>query len=385
MNLPSTTKFYHAVIAGAGPVGLMLACCLRACGLSFLFLERREDRRSHGRVVALHPPSLELLDRLSLLEPVLAAGRRVTQGRVVAGARSVDAASFADWPAPYNYVLTLPQADVERILEARVEQLLPGSIYRDSVVESFQNGAASVKVRARIGVRTLELNAGFLVGSDGPRSMVRTSQGIELEQGSEGDAFAMGDFDDVGGFGDEAIIFADGRGFIESLPLPGRHRRWVLQTPGLVKNPDESSFVAAIRERTGVDLARHRAGLLIGTTVSRYVAASFHKGRAALVGDAAHALTPLSGRGLNGGLMDARDLAGAIHHSSQAQASPDVELREYTLRGRARALEDDRWAAESFAGGRGVGEPWLRSMGRRLGLHLPGRNAAAEFFSVCGS
>lgn len=56
MKLPSTTKFYHAVIVGAGPVGLLLAHCLRAFGLSFLMLERRKDRRSNGRVVGLQPP-----------------------------------------------------------------------------------------------------------------------------------------------------------------------------------------------------------------------------------------------------------------------------------------------------------------------------------------
>lgn len=154
----------------------------------------------------------------------------------------------------------------------------------------------------------------------------------------------------LGGFADEHRIFVDDLGLIETLPLPGSHRRWMVQTPGLVKNPDESSFLAAIQARTGLDLTRRRAGLLTGVEVPRYLADSFHKGRAALAGDAAHSVTPLGGRGLNQAFLDARDLAGAIHHVSQAKAAPEIELGEYTRRARARAEAADQWAANACAG-----------------------------------
>lgn len=381
MKLPSTTKFYHAVIMGAGPVGLLLAHCLRAFGLSFLMLERRKDRRSNGRVVVLHPALMELLERLDLQAPLLAAGTKVALGRAFRGDRRLGEVSFAGPGFQAGYRLSLPQFDLERILEAALLRACPDCLFRETGIETFQNGIAAVKVRARFGVTIQELNAGFLVGTDGPRSAVRAGAGLALSTLAAPDAFAQGDFDDVGGFADEHRIFVDDLGLIETLPLPGSHRRWMVQTPGLVKNPDESSFLAAIQARTGLDLTRRRAGLLTGVEVPRYLADSFHKGRAALAGDAAHSVTPLGGRGLNQAFLDARDLAGAIHHVSQAKAAPEIELGEYTRRARARAEAADQWAANALAGLRAGGRPWLGRFGLKMvrGLHVP--NPAPEYFA----
>lgn len=381
MKLPSTTKFYHAVILGAGPVGLLLAHCLRAFGMSFLILERRKDRRSNGRAVVLHPALLELLERLDVHAPVLAAGHKVSLGRAFRGDRRLGEVSFAGKGFLAAYRLSLSQFDLERILEAALLRACPDCLYRETGIESFQNGIAAVKVRARFGVSIQELNAGFLVGTDGPRSAARTGAGIALPTLAPPDAFAQADFDDVGGFADEHRIFVDDLGLIETLPLPGNHRRWMMQMPGLLKNPDEASFLAAIRARAGLDLTRRRAGLLTGLEVPRYLADTFHKGRVVLAGDAAHTVTPLGGRGLNIGFLDARDLAGAIHHVSQAKAAPEIELGEYTRRARARAEAADQWAANVLDGLRAGGRPWLGRLGLKMvrGLHVP--NPAPDYFA----
>ena len=173
----------------------------------------------------------------------------------------------------------------------------------------------------------------------------------------------------------------DDLGLIETLPLPGNHRRWMMQMPGLLKNPDEASFLAAIRARAGLDLTRRRAGLLTGLEVPRYLADTFHKGRVVLAGDAAHTVTPLGGRGLNIGFLDARDLAGAIHHVSQAKAAPEIELGEYTRRARTRAEAADQWAANVLDGLRAGGRPWLGRLGLKMvrGLHVP--NPAPDYFA----
>ena len=381
MKLPSSSKFYHAVILGAGPVGLLLAACLQACGLSFLILERRKDRRSNGRITTLHPACLELLERLNLQAPLLAAGHKLALGRAFRGSDWLGEVSFGGTGSPATFYLTLHQFDLERILEAELLRQVPDCLYRETTVDAFQNGLGSVKVRTRIGVSSVELNAGFLVGSDGPQSAARTGAGIDLQTLARPDAFEQADFDDVGGFADEHRIFVDEQGFIETLPLPGRVRRWMVQTPAVVKIPDEQAFLSNVQARTGVELARHRVSLLTGLAVPRYLAATFHKGRVALAGDAAHTLSPVAGRGLNYGFLDARDLAGAIHHVSQAKAAPDIELGEYTRRARARAEAADQWGGPCLAVQRGEAKPWFGRLGLKMARSLRVSNPAPEFFS----
>ena len=382
MRLPSGSKFHPAVILGAGAVGLLLARCLLAFGLSAIILERRKERRSGNRLVVLQPSCLELLERLNLAAPMIAAGRKVTIGRVHRGDRKLGEVHFSDEPPPRSFRLVISLFDFERLLETDLLRVAEeGVIFWDSSAEQFQNGVSSVKLRARIGVRNVELNSGFLVGTDGPRSAARIGASLALEEFGEPDAFAQADFDDIGGFGEEHRVVMDDSGFIESLPLPGGQRRWMMQVAKAEKNPDPATFIEAVRARTGVDLARHQSGLLTSLAAPRYVASAFHQGRVALAGDAAHGMTHMAGRGIIQGILDARDLAGAIHHIAQARAAPDIELGEYTRRARARAERVDEWMSESLAALRPRARGWLGRLGGSFANRLPGHSYAASYFA----
>jgi phenol 2-monooxygenase len=67
---------YDVVIVGGGPVGLLLAYQLRRFGVSICVLEqhRKETQDAYGRAIALFPRTLELLDQLGLLDPMLQLG-----------------------------------------------------------------------------------------------------------------------------------------------------------------------------------------------------------------------------------------------------------------------------------------------------------------------
>lgn len=378
-------KLYHALIIGAGPVGLFLGCCLHHFGLSFMILERRKENRGNSRAIGIHPPSLELFQRLGLIDRLLAKGVRVTGGKAYTGQKLLGEISFADLPPPYNFVLTVPQYETEKILEDHLNAVVPGCIKRDSHVESFVEHEGRMRVVARLGSpATTELTGLILVGSDGKNSAVREKSHIEFEGGQYDDAFVMGDFDDATNYGNEARIFMDERGFIESFPLPGKIRRWVMQTDTLLAQPDESSFVREIEQRTGTSLAGSRTSLISPFGIHHYIASTFVKGRVVLAGDAAHVISPIGGQGMNVGWMDALDVAGALHHVVQAKIPAEIELAAYNDKARVRARKAIDRSEIYMAIGRKTKLPWLKNLGLKFALKMPGKNLAAQFFTMRG-
>lgn len=375
----------QAVIVGAGPVGLFLGCCLHHFGLPFVIFERRKDRRGQSRAIGIHPPSLELFDRLGLADALVARGIRVKTGRAFSGERELGHVSFEECPPPFHYVLTVPQQETENLMEEHLNRVAPGSIFRDSPVGDFTFKDGKVLVRARLpgGVES-EVSAQFLIGCDGPRSVVREKSGIGFEGGAYDDTFVMGDFHDRTSIGDEARVYLDDDGFIESFPLPGRTRRWVLQTKILATHPNEDGFCREIRERTGADLVGCLSSLLSAFSVHHYIAQTFVKGRILLAGDAAHVMSPIGGQGMNVGWMDALDIAGALHHAVEAKIPAEHVLDRYNETARARAKKAIERAELYMAIGRRGRGSWLKRAGVGLALRMPGRNLAAQFFTMRG-
>ena len=379
------TKHYQVVIVGAGPVGLFLGCCLHHFGIAFVILERRRERRGQTRAIGIHPPSLELFQRLGLADRLASRGVRVQTGRAYNGDRMLGEVSFADLPLPFNYILTLPQYETESVMEEHLSQVAPGAIVRDAHVESFREVNGKLLIRCRVGgTMDQESSAFYVVGCDGPRSVVREKSAIAFEGGEYDDAFVMGDFSDHTGYQSEARIFLDDEGFIESFPLPGGVRRWVIQTPALMTNPSESDFCEQILKRTGVDLARTLSSLLSAFSVHHYLAETFVKGRAILAGDSAHVMSPIGGQGMNVGWMDALDIAGALHHVASANVSADDELSRYNDRARERAAKAIGRAEVYMAIGRSSRLSWLKRKALSVALRMPGKNIAAEYFTMRG-
>ena len=67
---------YDVVIVGGGPVGLLLAYQLKRFGVSVCVLEQhiKQAQDAYGRAIALFPRTLEMLDQLDLIEPMLQQG-----------------------------------------------------------------------------------------------------------------------------------------------------------------------------------------------------------------------------------------------------------------------------------------------------------------------
>lgn len=333
-------------IAGAGPVGLLLGCLLRARGLTVAVLERRAEPARHSAAIGITPPSLRILRSIGADREMIEAGVKVRDCFLHGRVGPAGKVSFRDIPDDHPYILSLPQSETAAMLRRRLgeENVRPGW----EVTDVVQDGTG-VAVRGARG----EVRARFAVGCDGARSRVRESLGIRAPGRRYGCHFVMADFVDRSGLGDEAHLFFKPEGSVESFPLPGGLRRWVVQTEARFGTPPPGIVPELTLRRTGFRLDPADQLNAHAFTPRRFNCERYHQGRVALCGDAAHGMSPAGGQGMNTGFADAEFLAGVL-----ASPDPIALLPEYT-RYRRRAA-----SAAIFRAG------WGMSLGTWTGLPL---------------
>ena len=363
----STLPFHDVVIAGAGPVGLLLACELALARIDVLVLERdaRPDaplKHAPLGTRGLSIATAEALHRRGLLDALLA-----TPGTRVAGAAQaghfagldLDAARIdtARWtyrlPNPADSTLAADMAAVEAVLAARA-QALGVEIRRGQAVTGLEVGDDEVLVRA--GAQACR--ARWLVGCDGGRSAVRKLAGFDfpgtapeftaysaIVELADADALPTGRHATPAGFyvneaGRIAIADFDGGAYDRSAPLTREHLQAVLR-----RVSDTGATLAAMHQATTF-------------TDRACQAATYRRGRVLLAGDAAHIHSALGGQGLNAGLGDALNLGWKL---------------AATVRGTAPAALLDTYQAERHPVGRWVLD-WTRA---QAALMRPGAAARA--------
>ncbi|MDA0379417.1 MAG: FAD-dependent monooxygenase, partial [Bacteroidetes bacterium] len=205
------------LIVGAGPVGLYLGCKLRAAGLSCTILERREQRMPHSRSIGVHPPALERLQTLGLAAPLVDRGIPVRRGLAFSGGKPLGTLSFNSLPGPFPFVLAVPQHHTESLLEAHFGSM-GEPVVRPATLAAFERDPEGIRANLETHDGARSVTARWLIGCDGHRSGVRAQLGIGWSGRAYADHFVMGDFPDSTDFGNDAAIFLNGQGVVESFP-----------------------------------------------------------------------------------------------------------------------------------------------------------------------
>lgn len=297
------------VIAGGGPVGLMLACELGLAGVRAVVLERTAGRPTVARAWGLHARTVETLDRRGLLDGLMHE-KAPWPKMPFAGLWPLLELDRID--ADHPYLLNVPQTKVEEVLEARARALGVTVLREHDVVGLAQDTDGVIaEVAAPDGER--RVRGRWLVGCDGGRSTVRKLAGI---------AFPGTDAT-VGG------MLCDC-----SLPTMAQERRGITRTEvgtvninprpnGVVRivtnefgrpHPDRDApvtfeeFRGAVRRILGRDLAITDPTFMTRFGDTTRLAERYRAGRVLLAGDAAHVHFPYGGLGLNLGLQDAANL-----------------------------------------------------------------------------
>ncbi|MCU1443468.1 MAG: oxidoreductase [Cryobacterium sp.] len=357
----------EVLIVGGGPVGMLLACLLASRDIDVTVLEQRTEPSMRSRAIGIHPPSLAALDTIGVADALLSRAVRIQAGEVYCDGRRLGRLSFEGAARRYPFVVALPQYETEALLRARFEEFRPDGI---------RGGVRVVGVREvddRVDVLTADgatLDARFVVGADGARSAVRASVGVPWRSLGRTESYLMADFPASAGEDSTAVLYFERGGVVESFPLPGGRRRWVAMTDGLKGDASSADLAGIVRSRTRVDLP-------LSTdppspfVARQHLASSMVSGRVALIGDAAHEISPIGGQGMNLGWLDAVALAPALESAVRNPQAAASVLGEFDDRRRRSARVSARQAAFNM------------SMGRpAAGVRLGARNALVRTLAL---
>lgn len=339
------------LIVGAGPTGLVLALWLTRFGIRVRIVDRAAEPGTTSRALAVQTRTLELYQPLGLAAAVIERGVRVVAINFWAGARRVARAIFGDGGiglSPFPYAVIFPQDEHERLL---IDRLRDAGVSVERRVELVGVEESGDRVRARLrhadgGGELCE--AAYVAGCDGASSTVREALAIGFPGGTYEHLFYVADVEARAPASDGQLHGTlDEAEFLLAFPLKGERR---VRLIGLVR--DEAA--ARGHDLTWDDVGKNVIARL-GVEVERVnwfstyhvhhrVADRFRKGRAFLLGDAAHIHSPVGGQGMNTGIGDAVNLAwklaDALHGRAPASLLDSYEAERIAFARRLVATTD---------------------------------------------
>jgi len=336
----------RVLIAGAGPVGCCAALYLAQRGIPVTLLEACAELPLDLRASTFHPPTLDMLDDLGVVDRLIAQGIICPRWQY----RDAREGVVATWD------LGVLEKDTRHPYRLQCEQykltnIVVDDLEKDDLVDVHFRARAKSVTQADDGVSlTVETPEGertfsgrYLIACDGASSVIRIGQGIEFPGLTFPELWlcASTEFPFEDHFEDlEPIAYvADPEFWFVFVKVPGLWRLLMPSRPGetaesLVSDETVQERMHQVCAKEGDYDTYHRTAY----AVHQRVAETYRKGRVFLAGDSAHINNPLGGMGMNGGIHDAVNLCEKLVKVWKGEAG-DAELDRYDGQRRPVAID----------------------------------------------
>jgi 2-polyprenyl-6-methoxyphenol hydroxylase-like FAD-dependent oxidoreductase len=181
---PSAQKLQvRCCIAGGGPAGIMLGFLLARAGIDVVVLEKHADFLRDFRGDTIHPSTLEVMHELGLLEELLKRPyQRLPQLKAQMGSAEVVLADFSRLPTQCPFIALMPQWDFLNFLAEQGRRYPTFHLKTEAEVTGLiEDTGRVVGVKAKTPEGVLEVRAELVVGADGRNSIVRDCSGLQVQ------------------------------------------------------------------------------------------------------------------------------------------------------------------------------------------------------------
>jgi 2-polyprenyl-6-methoxyphenol hydroxylase-like FAD-dependent oxidoreductase len=378
-------------IVGGGPAGMMLGYLLARQGIAVKVLEKHADFNRDFRGDTVYPSTLEVLHELDLLDEFLKLPhQKVKSVCATVGDSTFEIADFSHVPARCKFVALMPQWDFLNFIADRARAFPSFELLMQHEATDLLNEGRGISgVSARNGDRTVEIRARLVVGCDGRHSVARSAAGLEvIDHGVPIDVLWFrisrmpGDPANVLGnvnYG-KALILIDRADYFQAglIIEKGSYER--IKARGLdALRADIRQIAPRLGER--VYELRDWEQISILTVQINRLKRWFRPGLLC-IGDAAHAMSPAGGVGINLAIQDAVAAANLLAeplrtgYGLNARLAAVQRRRDFPARvTQTLQMFAHRRLAEVFKDPGPIGVPWQM----KVFAHLPGIHLALGY------
>jgi 2-polyprenyl-6-methoxyphenol hydroxylase-like FAD-dependent oxidoreductase len=308
-------------IAGGGPAGMMLGLLLARAGVDVLVLEKHADFFRDFRGDTIHPSTLEIMHELGLLEDLLKLPhQKAPRLNARVGGLALTVADFTHLPTRCGFIAFMPQWDFLNLLAERGARYPTFTLrMRAEVTGLIEEAGRIVGLHAMTSDGPLEVRAGLVIGADGRHSVVRARAGLKVDEfGAPMDVLWFRLSRRPGDPEDPVARFEMGRIFI----MLNRGEYWQcgfvipkgsfeqLQERGLPAFRDSLAQLAQFAADRVGEIQNWDVLKLLTVLVDRLP--RWYRPGLLCIGDAAHAMSPIGGVGINLAIQDAVAAANVL-------------------------------------------------------------------------
>jgi 2-polyprenyl-6-methoxyphenol hydroxylase-like FAD-dependent oxidoreductase len=329
----------RCAIAGGGPAGLFAGYLLARAGIDVVVLEKHADFLRDFRGDTIHPSTMDALAELGLLDAFLALPhRQVKYAEGEIGGERIRLADFTRLPTRCKFIAFIPQWDFLDFMAARARQYPAFMLAMEAeAMDLLREGARVVGVRANTPSGPAAIRTDLVIAADGRHSTLRRAAGLEVEDFSapmdvlwfklarrpDEENAVLGRIE-----GGQALVMLD-RGDSWQCALIIRKG-----TGERVKASGLQAFrsrVARLARRQSADEIRSLDDVkLLTVKVDRLK--QWHRPGLLCIGDAAHAMSPVAGVGINLAIQDAIAAANLLVESLRWGRPSEADLHRVQKR-----------------------------------------------------
>ena len=332
------------VVAGGGPAGMMAGLLLARAGVRVTVLEKHGDFLRDFRGDTVHPSTLEIFHELDLLDELLELPHSRIDGigiRVAGRELQFSSLAWLDVAAPF--IAMMPQWDLLDFIASKACRY-PGfelKMSSEAVGVTIDSGGRIDGVRLADGSA---LEAELVIAADGRRSVLRKEADLPLETiGAPMDVFWFRlDKPPSGGpaetFGvleaGRFLILIDRMEYFQCAYPFAKGQAQSLRDQGLSSFRDSIAALVPELARPIEKIDRWDKVRLLEVSLDRLT--RWHRPGLLAIGDAAHAMSPIGGVGINVAVQDAVAVANVLAEPLARGAHPDTLLHQ---------VQERRWRA----------------------------------------